>query len=273
MGKLLARSVAILASATMFALYARVELPWALLGWVGLVPWLATLDRERSTTSAIANGAAMSAAFTLGVFAWFASAVSRYTELSPPLAFALLALAAPVLQPQFLVFAAARHVLHARGRGRTATAVGAACAWVATEWACPRLFADTIGHGLLPFATLRQGADLAGAAGLSFVILLVNQALHAALQQSRISPRRALGAAATALLLVAALASYGSLRLQQVERRAETATGGRSIALTAALVQANLADYQGLRRRLGELGAVREILDTHETMSRRVLVG
>lgn len=257
---------AILASALLFALYARVELPWAYLCWVMLVPWLAALERERTMVAAIWNGAAMSMAFTVAVFAWFAVAVARYTQVSPLLACGLLILAAPVLQLQFIVFAVVRHGLGTRGQRRLVAGTAAACSWVGTEWLCPRLLGDTLGHGLYPFATLRQGADLAGAAGLTFVILLVNESVHTTVTGWRRSTPHALSGITTAVALVCALAGYGALRLQQI-----TTAAPLHPPLTAALIQANLNDYDGLRERLGTFEAVRRILNVHVSLSRRAL--
>jgi apolipoprotein N-acyltransferase len=262
----LVRYGAIVASATMFALYARVEQPWAWLGWVALVPWLSVLERERSTVAAMWSGVVMSMAFVLGVFAWFASAVAHYTGISPLLSFALLIVAAPLLQPQFVVFAAVHHLLASRRRGLLATSVGAACAWVGAEWLFPHLFGDTIGQGLFAFDRLRQGADLAGTAGLTFVVVVVNECAYEAIRHGQRAPRRALSATAAALVLVSVLAGYGVLRWRQV-----VGFEPEHAPVKVALVQANLGDYAGLRARLGTYGAVREILDDHEKLSRAAL--
>lgn len=253
---------AIATTAGAFALYTRVELPWAMLGWVALIPWLASLDRERRTGGAVASGVLMSMAFSVAVFSWFAIAVARYTGIAPLLAGVLLVVAAPALQPQFVVFAWVRHGLAARGAGRPVTIVAAAAAWVATEWLCPRLFGDTIGHGLHPFPFLRQGADLAGAGGLTIVLLLVNEAANAAVAERARAPWRAAGALAGAALLVGALGGYGALRLRQV---AAAESSGRPF--TAVLVQASLEPYGVMRERLGAFGAVRRILDEHMRLS------
>src|SRR6185295_8308722 len=97
------------ASALAFGLYARVEPPWIVLGWIGLVPWLATLDRASSLWVAVASGVVFSVCFTLAVFGWFAAAIGGYTGAPWPVAVAVLVLCAPLLQPQLVVFAAARH--------------------------------------------------------------------------------------------------------------------------------------------------------------------
>jgi apolipoprotein N-acyltransferase len=260
------RSGAILTSAVLFALYAGLELPWAWLGWVALVPWLAALGRERSMLAAIGSGAAMSMAFTVAVFAWFAEAFARYTQTPPWLAYALLLVAAPVLQPQFMVFAGVRRGLSARGANGLTASAAAAFAWVGAERLFPRLLGDTLGHGLYPFATFRQGADLAGASGLTFLILLVNEHVYVAGARLRDSPRQALSSLATAAALMCALASYGTLRLHW------TAASEASYApLTAVLVQASLGDYDELRARVGSFAAVRDILEAHMRLSRLAL--
>src|SRR5207244_106849 len=56
----LAALAAVTASALAFALYARMTWPWVALGWVGLVPWLAVLDRAGSARAALGAGLRMS---------------------------------------------------------------------------------------------------------------------------------------------------------------------------------------------------------------------
>lgn len=260
------RAGAILASTLLLALYARVELPWAWLGWIALLPWLASLDRERSMAAAVVNGAAMSMAFTVGVFSWFAEAFARYTGTPLWASYGLLLFTAPVLQPQFIVFAAVRRAFSVRSAYGLAASAAGGLAWVGTEWVCPRLLGDTLGQGLQPFPTFRQGADLAGAPGLTFVILLVNQQLYAAPAQWRSSPSQAVRALATAVAVMGALAGYGTVRLGQVD----TWSPSRS-PLTAALVQASLGDYGELRDLVGSFAAAQAILDAHMKLSRRAL--
>ena len=207
------QAAAIVASALAFGLYSRVEWPWMLLGWVGLVPWLAVLDRTRSTRASLFAGLAMCVAFSLSVFGWFADAIAGYAETSRGLAWLLLALGAPALQPQLVTFALARRALR-RDLGIALGTVGAALVYVGTEWAWPKLFADTLGHGLHASASLRQGADLAGAAGLTFVVLLVNECLCFAATHYAGERRRAFRAIACAAGIVLALALYGHARLE-----------------------------------------------------------
>jgi apolipoprotein N-acyltransferase len=257
---------AILASAFLFASYSRVERPWSWLGWVALVPWLAALAGRRNLREAVLSGALMAIAFTVGVFGWFADAFARYTHTPVPMAYALLIVTAALLQPQFLVFAGVRQALTARAGDGLAVSLAAASAWVGTEWLFPRLFGDTIGQGLLPFATFRQGADLAGASGLTLALLIVNQRLYVGAARWRGSRRQALWAAASAVALLCALAGYGAFRLSQLATWIPTRE-----PLTAALVQASLDDYEHLRARVGTFAATRGILDAHMELSQRAL--
>jgi apolipoprotein N-acyltransferase len=258
----IARCGAIFVSALAFGLAGSIEQPWALLVWVALVPWLASLERERTAVATILSATAMSAAFVVVIFAWFAAAVARYADVSPLITFALLIVAGPALQPQFIVFAVVRHVVAGRGLGRIVTGLAAAFAWVGTDWICPHLFGDALGTGLFAFTTLRQGADVAGVAGLTFIILLVNEAIYAAIIESRRSVRGALPALAVVVVLLSLLTGYGVVRLRQID----DATTEHA-PLAAALVQANLDDYEGLRERLGTYETVRRILDAHESLS------
>ena len=155
----------ILASAVLSGLYARGGAGW-LLGFVALVPWLRTLDASRTLAGTLLGAWAMSVAFTAAVFAWFGSAIGSYTQLGAATGLAVLLLAAPLFQPQFLAFALVRHVA-GRRHGPLLRALAGAAAWVATEWLVPRLLGDTLGYGLYPSRLLRQAADVGGAAGLT----------------------------------------------------------------------------------------------------------
>nr|WP_295077685.1 hypothetical protein [uncultured Roseateles sp.] len=176
------RWLGILVSALLCGLYARGGTAW-LLGFVALLPWLRTLDAARSLAGSLLNAWAMSLAFTAAVFAWFGTAMGSYTQLGTAPSLALLLLAAPLFQPQFLAFALVRHLARRR-LGVALAALAAAAAWVASEWLFPKLLGDTLGHGLYPSRLLRQAADLGGAAGLTVFLLLSNEAFTAALARS-----------------------------------------------------------------------------------------
>jgi apolipoprotein N-acyltransferase len=257
-------------SALAFALYARVGWPWIILGTVWLVPWLAVLDRAVSLRDAVIAGLAMAVAFVLLGFGWFAPAIVDYSGAPLAVALLLLAVAAPLLEPQLLAFAVARHLARRRSSDRAAAFV-AACVYVVTEWIAPKFFGDTLGQGLYASVWLRQGADLAGVHGLTLVLLLVNECLLAsgyALMQLRRGAggaRDVLRPSASAALLLLMLAAYGALRVRQL------APSDEADRVTVGVVQANLSHYDRMRAELGTYATVRTILDTHFALSRQAL--
>jgi apolipoprotein N-acyltransferase len=272
-------------------LYARVEWPWLVLGWVGLVPWLAALDRARSLRGALVAGALMCVAFVLAVFGWFAEAIQAYTGAPIAVALLVVLLLAPLLQPQFMTFALARHLAQrtrpASGKrnrsrpGRPSSGSGGnfwcttlvgACAYVGSEWAIPKLFADTLGHGLYASVLMRQAADLAGAHGLTFALVVANESVLAVMRvvisdvPRRIRLRAALAPAGCIGVLVFGLLAYGAVRCRQF--------GGQGVAadrVTVGVVQADISRYGGLAAELGTFEAVRLILDTHFALSAEAL--
>src|SRR5262249_18725651 len=160
----------LVASAFLAGLYARGGAAWPL-GFVALVPWLRTLDAERSLARELLGAWAMSVAYAAAVFAWFGVAIGRYTDIAPGLGLAVLLGAAPAFQPQFLAFALVRRIA-GRYAGGALRALAAAAAWVAAEALVPRLLGDTLGDGLYPARVLRQAAALGGATGLTLMLLL-----------------------------------------------------------------------------------------------------
>ncbi len=261
----LAACAAVAASALAFAFYVRVEPRWFALGWFGLVPWLALLDRTTSLRGALAAGLLMSVAFVLAVFGWFVDAIAGYTGGSWIVALVVVLLAAPLLQPQLVVFALVRQLVRVRA-GFWRTTLTGAFAYVGAEWAAPKLFADTIGHGFYAAPLMRQAADLAGAHGLTFVLILANECVTASISPARWrrSARDALAPAACVASLVLGLLVYGAVRQRQLVDPERT---GPSI--TAGLVQSDISDYARLRAEQGTFGAVRTILDAHFALSRQ----
>ena len=118
---------AVLVAAGALALDERIEWPWMLLGWVALVPWLAVLDGTRSVREALCSGMLMSLAFVLVTFNWFASSIQAYTGAPRGVALLVMALLAPILEPQFITFALARHLARQRTTGRGSGALRQAC--------------------------------------------------------------------------------------------------------------------------------------------------
>lgn len=243
---------AILASALLGALYVRGGPAWVL-GFVFLVPWLRALDRSPTLGGTLLRAYGMALAFTAGAFAWFGIAIGLYAQIGATAGVVMLLLAAPLFQPQFLVFALVRHAAVKR-HGALVGALAAAAAWVGIEWLLPKILGDTIGYGLYPSRVLRQGAEVAGAAGLTFMLLLANEACAAALAQRALKPL--LAAAAVPALL----AAWGMAAMPR-----DAAPAGDRLRL--GLIQPNIAAYEQQRQQKGAHAVVREVLDTHFAMS------
>ena len=252
-------------SATLLALYSRGGIGF-LLGFVALVPWLLTLGAMRTLASAALGGWAMSIAFVAAVLPWFGMAIGAYTGYGSAAGLLALLLAAPVMQPQIIAFAMARQ-LAARHHGPALRALAGASAWVATEWLAPKLLGDTLGHGLYPSTVLRQFADVGGAAGLSFLLILVNECVVLAITRRRSGPRASLSPLAVAASLAALMAGYGVARIAELS----TAPAAGEKALRIGMVQSNIVDYERLRGEMGAYQVVRHVLDTHYAMSREAI--
>ncbi|HYB99151.1 MAG TPA: apolipoprotein N-acyltransferase [Candidatus Limnocylindrales bacterium] len=261
---LLAAAGAIVFAAACFGLASFSTVQAMPLCWIALVPFLLLLERVQTLRGALLAGWAMSVAFVLAIFEWFATAISTYSGSHPAVSMLLLLAAAPVLQPQFLTFSAARWWMHASGAPPVATMIVGACAYVGTEYAFPKLLGDTLGLGFYPSRALRQLADIGGPGILTFVVVILNELARAAAvpETWRTQRRRALVAAIAAVAILAGMTGYGRVRLARIA----AAEAGRE-PVTAALVQANIANYERLRAQVGSYEAVRAILNTHFGLS------
>lgn len=255
------------AATLILGLCSQVKGNWYVLDFFGLVPWLLALERTRTLRGSAASGLLMCAGFVGAIFAWFGMAIAVYSAGAATIGLLVLLASAPLLQPQFLVFAVVRH-LAGKFYGPTLRALIGASAWVATEWAFPKLLADSLAHGLYPSAVLRQFADVAGTPGMTFLIVLVNEFLCTAVssQSPTRSPRKLIAPLATAASIVVFMGGYGMMRLAQLKTADAIGT-----PLRVGLVQSNIAAYDRLRREMGAYEAVRHVLDTHFAMSREAV--
>lgn len=256
-------------------LFGRMEVAWVWVCWVALVPWLAVLDRLKTVRQALAAGLMLSVVFTAVIFGWFAEALQGYARSSSAWAYWLvLLLFAPILQPQFITAAVARHLARRWSPEGAFLRVGlmGALVYVGTEWAWPKLFSDTLGQGLYSSVWQRQGADLAGTHGLTVLLILGSECVLAAVKSFAARGWKWPGASAlrtpavVLVALVGGLTGYGAFRYHQVS--ALTRTGP---TLSVGVVQANITDYAKLREELGTFDAVRKILDTHYELSRELM--
>ena len=255
----------IAASGVLLGLYAQGGLAWPL-GFLALLPWLLALERTRTALGALASGWLMTVAFVAAVLPWFGAAVGHYTGIGTLPALLVLLLLAPLLQPQLLVFALVRHGVNRR-HGRALAALAGASAWVGCEWLLPKLLGDTLGHGLAPAVWLRQVADLGGAALLTLLLLLANEALALAATRWRAGWRGWLGPLAIAAALPACMAGYGLWRLAALDAY----LAAPAPELRIGMIQSGIVDYERRRQEVGAYAVVREVLDTHFGLSRAAI--
>ena len=255
----------IAASGLLLGLYAQGGAAWPL-GFLALLPWLLALDRTRTAFGALASGWLMAVAFVAAVLPWFGAAFGHYTGIGTLPALLVLLALAPLLQPQLLAFALVRHGVNRR-HGRALAALAGACAWVGCEWLLPKLLGDTLGHGLAPAVWLRQVADLGGAALLTLLLLLANEALALAATRWRAGWRGWLGPLAFAAALPACMAGYGLWRLAALD--AYLATPAPELRI--GMIQSGIVDYERRRQEIGAYAVVREVLDTHFGLSRAAI--
>lgn len=245
-------------SGALLALYAQGPGLWGL-GGVALLPWLIHLNQTRSLRGALLQGWLFSVLLCAACLSWFGVAIGHYTSWGSAGGLLALLLAAPLLQPQVLVFALVRHGVRQR-HGATLGAWAGAAAWVGTEWAWPKLLGDTLGHGLAPALLWRQAADLVGAAGLTLLMLLSNEALAAAWAQRKAAAAQWLKPLGWAALGPAVLTAYGAAVVL-------TWAPPPGPPLRMGLVQTNITDYEALREQHGSHAVVRQVLETHFAMS------
>jgi apolipoprotein N-acyltransferase len=246
---------------------ALVVAPWHWLYWIVLVPWLLALDRTTTWRGALGSGIAMAVAFSVAVFSWFPAAIADYASASVWIAAVVSLVAAPLFQPQFVVFALVRHGARRRGLSVAGTAAAGAFAYVGAEWALPKLFGDTLGFGLHPSRWIRQAADLGGAAILTLAIVAGNECVRASVAALRegATSRRVLAPLVALALMLAGLATYGRARVADLAGR----PGGPPVIF--GIVQANVAHYDRLAAEVGTYEAVRHILDAHVAMTNEIL--
>lgn len=266
--RLLLLSFGALTSAVLSNLMSRTAGVSFVFCFVALVPWLVVQERVLRLRDAAYAGLVMSVFFVALVFPWFPGAVAAYVDTSSLLLWPLFLLLAPLLQPQFLVFALVRCAVRRAKPAEPSfiASLAAASAYVGVELVFPKLFFDTLALGLYPSSSLRQAADLAGAHGLSLVMILVNEGIALSILRLAARPRGgrltpSLLPAALALSAVLALFGYGQGRLAALAR------GGERPAINVGIVQANITNYDKLRAEKGAYETVRTVLDTHFALS------
>jgi apolipoprotein N-acyltransferase len=210
------------------------------LAWVAIAPFLVALRRVAAPPALLLGFVwGIAAAYATGD--WMPRAVVRYYD--QPYAVGLgffFVVSAVTAGWQYAAFAG---LYRARDRRRTAVEpVVTACLWVVAELARVKPVTGNpwalAGYSQVGVLRLMQIADLTGAYGLGFAVVVVNAAiaeLFGALRAGRGSLRQAWIACATAAAFVLGVIGYGELRL-----RALAAQGAGAEATTVAIVQGNL---------------------------------
>lgn len=235
------------------------------LGFVALVPWLIQLGSGNSWRIALCDGALMSMAYTLAAFTWLGAAIAAYTGMGRATATLLMCLLAPLWQPQFWLYAIS--VTLTRQRAVWLSVWVGIAVWSISEWLLPKALGDTLAYGLAPSLYLRQGADVAGAAGLTALLLLVNVALAFAWNRRAQGWRAVLPALLIALLVPSAMAGYGALRLHALAAYFAEPTP----SIRVGMVQTSMVDYEQRRQQQGTYAVVREVLDRHFALSKAAI--
>lgn len=141
----------------------------------------------------------------LGGFYWLAGTIEDFGDFPRVAAFALLLLFAVVSSlQQLLVVAIYRHATAPLG----SLALRLATAWTLVEVFMPRLFPWLIGHTQLGVLHLTQIADIAGAYGITFLMLWVAEAIVQTIEQRRVS-----FATCTAAAALLGTIAYGHQRI------------------------------------------------------------
>jgi len=213
--------------------------------WIALVPLLVSLLSSRArarpgraSLRALGLGFTSGLVYFAGTVYWTSSVMRQFGDLPLALAMLLMLLLAAYMALYPAIFALVVH--RVTSRFGPAGLLVAPVAWVTTELGRGYLFTGfpwvLLGYSQATVLPVAQVASLFGVYGVSFLLASVNAALaYAAL------PRHGRGRwrpVAVALLLVAASASWGALRLRDNRLTRDGAP------YPVALVQANIAQEQ-----------------------------
>jgi apolipoprotein N-acyltransferase len=214
------------ASATLLILaYPLFNQPWC--AWVALIPWLLGL-RGRRLSAAFGLSFLVGLFFFLGSLPWLIYVTA--------LGWVLLSL---VLASFFGVFGALAAWGTSRSPQQTAARwLGLPALWVALEYTRSHLFSgfgwNPLGYSQTPWLPVIQVADVTGAWGVSFALVLANLLFAEALAGPSSSVRR-LRAGLLGVLLAGGLWGYGAWRLHAVQAASLLAPRVR-----VAVVQGNI---------------------------------
>ncbi len=222
-----------------------VALEMTLLCWAAVVLWLvAQTLRPGAVTSLV-----FTAAFCLSHFWWLGDAAHAYWHIPKWVSWLTLAATSVFFEPQFVLYALARHHFRSLPVARIAAPVAL---YFLVEQFWPKPLGDTWAFALFPDAVVRQGAAVVGTAGLTALMLLNAEWVLAVFNRS--SKRT--------VLLTALVVMHGLLQCQG--RVPHDMTETRSLRVLA--VQGAVEPYGQIVEREGVGALMEAVVSRYETL-------
>lgn len=258
--------------------------PWGYysLIWISMIPWFFALKRRDTIFQAVVQGAWLSFLMSLFGFYWVAYVLHEFANLPWPVAILCFLIYNFFGQFQFWVFAPFFMRFERITSENPKSPLALLCAMLAlaffytgVDWLLPKLFMDTLGHCFYTARWVRQAADIGGAFLLTLAVLVVNQTLFLLItrlkQRSEPSVWPAIRATSGALIVSAlccvGLVGYGIKRSAEIN--ALTSAAPRNVR--AAVVQANVGDFDKMASEKGLKGASDSVLRLYFTLSDKAL--
>ncbi|MBI2605190.1 MAG: apolipoprotein N-acyltransferase [Deltaproteobacteria bacterium] len=260
-----------LVSAFLMALSFPPYSAWGL-SFFALVPFLVALFNARTLGEAILCASVMGISIVFTGFYWVSDVAVNFGGLPWIVGKLVLVVFSLFGEMQFLLFGIAAFHLIRRASVRrygwkpaAAVLVGLPILYTAIDFHYPRIFPNTVGHGLYGWFALAQVAEWTGVAGLTLLMLTVNVAVAAlfGLTAYPVSARRCFAVLAVAAAAALAVSGWGRGRIRALE--AAEKEFARELRLSIA--QANIGDVEKLAAERGSTAAVNLVLNAYRTMS------
>jgi apolipoprotein N-acyltransferase len=151
---------------------------WSILSWIAFIPLFKALENQPARRR-LALGYTMGFIYSLGVFYWVTHSMRFYGHLSLPISISMLVLLALYLALFPAVFGLLWGLFPAGG---LFSLIWAPALWVGLEYLRAVLLSGfpwaLVGYSQYTFLPLIQVAEFTGVYGLSFLIIIINQALY-----------------------------------------------------------------------------------------------
>ncbi len=201
------------------------------LEWVCLVPVLWAI-RDQRPGRAFLIGWLAGIVTNIGGFYWAIQMFQQFAGMARPLAALGLLLLAAANGFLFAAWAWATRLI-TRDNGWSVVWISPVV-WTALEKFWPEIFPNYLGASQYKLPLVTQIADLTGILGVSFIVVYLNSALFASLEQWSRNRRCAIRQLLVLASVMAAVLIYGQVRISAVDRQA-----GAAEHLTIGLIQTN----------------------------------